>query len=89
MLEISQNLGGNVCQAEQPLYTPNNSSTLDMFSDQKWPNYLPKGVYRIPPEYASMNVYFYFYCVVKRGNCALGINERIKNLLGHKKKHKP
>jgi hypothetical protein len=26
---------------------------------------LPKGVYRTPPENAFMNVYFYFYCVVK------------------------
>ncbi len=38
----------------------------------------PKGVYRTPPENAFMNVYFYFYCVVKCGNRALGINEWIK-----------
>jgi hypothetical protein len=39
---------------------------------------LPKGVYRTPPENAFMNVYFYFYCVIKCGNRALGINEHIK-----------
>jgi hypothetical protein len=45
---------------------------------------------RTPPENAFMNVYFYFYCVVKCGNCTLGINERIKkNLLGHKNEPKP
>jgi hypothetical protein len=51
----------------------------------------PKGVYRTPPENAFMNVYFYFYCVVKCGNRALGINERIKKiiLLGHKNEPKP
>ena len=38
----------------------------------------PKGVRRTPPENPLMNVYFYFYCVVKCGNRALGINERIK-----------
>jgi hypothetical protein len=38
----------------------------------------PKGVYRTPPENAFMNGYFYFYCVVKCGNHALGIHERIK-----------
>jgi hypothetical protein len=37
-----------------------------------------KVVYRTPPENAFMHVYFYFYSVVKCGNCALGINERIK-----------
>jgi hypothetical protein len=36
-----------------------------------------------------MNGYFYLYCVVKCGNCALGINEHIKNLLGHKNEPKP
>jgi hypothetical protein len=40
----------------------------------------PKGVYRTTPENASMNAYFYFYCVVKCQNCALSINEWIKNL---------
>jgi hypothetical protein len=50
----------------------------------------PKGVYRIPPENTCMNVYFYFYCVVKCGNRALGINERLKkSLLGHKNEPKP
>jgi hypothetical protein len=38
----------------------------------------PKGVRRTPPENPLMNVYFYFYCVVKCGNRALGIDERIK-----------
>jgi hypothetical protein len=38
----------------------------------------PKVVRRTPPENAFMNAYFYFYCVVKCGNRALGINERIK-----------
>jgi hypothetical protein len=38
----------------------------------------PKVVYRTPPENAFMNVYFYFYSVVKCGNRALGINEQIK-----------
>jgi hypothetical protein len=38
----------------------------------------PKGVHRTPPENAFMNGYLYFYCVVKCGNHALGINERIK-----------
>jgi hypothetical protein len=38
----------------------------------------PKVVYRTPPENAFMNVYFYFYSVVKCRNRALGINERIK-----------
>jgi hypothetical protein len=37
-----------------------------------------KSVHRTPPENAFMNVYFYFYCVVKCGNRALGINEQIK-----------
>jgi hypothetical protein len=40
----------------------------------------PKVVYRTPPENAFMNVYFYFYSVVKCGNRALGINERIKKI---------
>jgi hypothetical protein len=49
-----------------------------------------KGVRRTPPENAFMNVYFYFYSVVKCGNRALGINERIKkNLLGHENEPKP
>jgi hypothetical protein len=49
----------------------------------------PKVVRRTPPENAFMNAYFYFYCVVKCGNRALGINEQIKNLLGHKNEPKP
>jgi hypothetical protein len=53
---------------------------MDIFYDQKLPNYLPKGVCRTPPENAFMNVYFYFYCVVKCGNHALGINEWIKKI---------
>jgi hypothetical protein len=40
----------------------------------------PKVIYRTPPENAFMNVYFYFYSVVKCGNRALGINERIKKI---------
>jgi hypothetical protein len=40
----------------------------------------PKVVYRTPPENAFMNVYFYFYSVVKCGNRALGITERIKKI---------
>jgi hypothetical protein len=39
-----------------------------------------KGVRRTPPENAFMNEYFYFYCVVKCGNHALGIHERIKRI---------
>jgi hypothetical protein len=58
MLEISQNPGGNGCQAEHPLYTPDISSTMDIFYDQKLPNYLPKGVRITPPENAFMNAYF-------------------------------
>jgi hypothetical protein len=38
----------------------------------------PKGVRRTPQKNAFMNGYFYFYCVVKCGNRALGINERMK-----------
>jgi hypothetical protein len=49
----------------------------------------PKGVHRTPPENSFMNGYFYLYCVVKCGNRALGINEHIKNLLGHKNEPKP
>jgi hypothetical protein len=44
-----------------------------------------KGVHRMPPENASMNAYFYIYCVVNCGNCALGINERIKKSCRTKK----
>jgi hypothetical protein len=45
----------------------------------------PKVVYRTPPENAFMNVYFYFYSVVKCGNHALGINERIKKIFSDTK----
>jgi hypothetical protein len=45
----------------------------------------PKGVYRTPPENAFINVYFYFYCVVKCRNRALGINERIKKIFSDTK----
>jgi hypothetical protein len=45
----------------------------------------PKGVYRTPPQNAFMNVYFYFYSVVKCGNRALGINERIKKIFSNTK----
>jgi hypothetical protein len=45
----------------------------------------PKVVYRTPPENAFMNVYFYFYSVVKCGNRALGINERIKKIFSDTK----
>jgi hypothetical protein len=45
----------------------------------------PKVIYRTPPENAFMNVYFYFYCVVKCGNRALGINERIKKIFSDTK----
>jgi hypothetical protein len=50
----------------------------------------PKGVYTTPPENTFMNEYFYFYSVVKCGNCALGINEGLKkNHLRHKNEPKP
>jgi hypothetical protein len=42
-------------------------------------------VYRTPPENAFMNVYFYFYSVVKCGNRALGINEWIKKIFSDTK----
>jgi hypothetical protein len=45
----------------------------------------PKVIYRTPPENAFMNVYFYFYCVVKCGNRALGIDERIKKIFSDTK----
>jgi hypothetical protein len=45
----------------------------------------PKGVRKTPPENAFMNEYFYFYCVVKCGNRALGINERIKKFFSDTK----
>jgi hypothetical protein len=89
MLEVSQNLGEKGCHAEHPLYSPKISSIMDIFYDQNFQIIFPKGVYRTPPENAFMNVYFYFYCVVKCGNCALGINECIKNLVGHKNEPKP
>jgi hypothetical protein len=44
-----------------------------------------KGVRRTPPENAFMNAYFYFYSVVKCGNRALGINERIKKIFSDTK----
>jgi hypothetical protein len=64
---------------------PNTLSTPPVFP-QLWIYFMikncqiifPKVVYRTPPENAFMNVYFYFYSVVKCGNRALGINERIK-----------
>jgi hypothetical protein len=49
----------------------------------------PKVVYRTPPENAFMNVYFYFYCVVKRGNRALSINECIKKIFLDAKSNEP
>jgi hypothetical protein len=45
----------------------------------------PKVVYRTPPENAFMHVYFYFYSVVKCGNRALSINERIKKIFSDTK----
>jgi hypothetical protein len=45
----------------------------------------PKVVYWTPPENAFMNGYFYFYSVVKCGNRALGINERIKKIFSDTK----
>jgi hypothetical protein len=78
MLELSQNPEGNGCQAKHPLYTPDISSTSHIVYDQKLPNYLPKRCLQNTPENAFMYEYFYFYCVVKCGNRALGINERIK-----------
>jgi hypothetical protein len=45
----------------------------------------PKVVYRTPPENEFMHVYFYFYSVVKCGNHALGINERIKEIFSDTK----
>jgi hypothetical protein len=66
---------------------PNTLSTPPVFP-QLWIYFMiknrqiifPKVVYRTPPENAFMNVYFYFYSVVKCGNRALGINERIKKI---------
>ena len=65
--------------------TPNTLYTAPKFP-QLWIYFMikncqiifPKGVRRTPPENPLMNVYFYFYCVVKCGNRALGIDERIK-----------
>jgi hypothetical protein len=58
---------------------------MDIFYDQKLPNYLLKRCPQNTPENAFMNEYFYFYCVVKCGNCALGINERIKKIFSDTK----
>jgi hypothetical protein len=77
--------------------TPNTLYTPPIFG-QLWIYFMiknrqiifRKGVRRTPPENAFMNEYFYFYSVVKCGNRALGMNERIKkNLLGHKNEPKP
>jgi hypothetical protein len=65
--------------------TPNTLCTPTIFP-QLWIYFMikncqiifPKVIYRTPPENAFMHVYFYFYSVVKCGNRALGINERIK-----------
>jgi hypothetical protein len=57
---------------------------MNIFYDQKSPNYIPKRCPQKTPENAFMNGYFYIYCVAKCGNRALGINECKKNLLRHK-----
>jgi hypothetical protein len=75
MLEISQNLGGH---AKHPLYTPKFPQLWINLMIKNWQIIFPKVIYRTPPENAFMNGYFYFYCVVKCGNRALGINEQIK-----------
>jgi hypothetical protein len=68
-----------------PIFT----EIMDIFYDQKSPNYIPKRCPQNTPENAFMNGYFYIYCVVKYGNRALGNNECVKNLLGHKNKPNP
>jgi hypothetical protein len=58
---------------------------MNIFYDQKLPNYLPKGVHGTSPENAFMNEYFYFYCVVKCRNRALHIHEQIKRIFSDTK----
>jgi hypothetical protein len=58
---------------------------MNIFYDQKSPNYLPKSGLQNTPENAFMHVYFYFYSVVKCGNRALGINGRIKKIFSDTK----
>jgi hypothetical protein len=57
-----------------PIFT----EIMDIFYDQKSPNYIPKRCPQNTPENAFMNGYFYIYCVVKYGNHALGNNEHVK-----------
>jgi hypothetical protein len=86
----------NISQIEITSIFPNTLECTPKFP-QLWINFMikncqiifPKVIYRTPPENAFMNGYFYFNCVVKCGNRGHGINEHIKNLLGHKNKPKP
>jgi hypothetical protein len=84
IMEARSNVG-NFSKTRGKGVTPNTLYTPPIFP-QLWIYFMikncqiifPKGVHRTPPENAFMNVYFYFYCVVKCGNRALGINEPIK-----------
>jgi hypothetical protein len=58
MLEVSQKPGGEMGVRPNTFIHPKISSLMNIFYDQKLPNYLPKGVYRTSPENAFMNVYF-------------------------------
>jgi hypothetical protein len=77
--------GEKGCHAEHPLYAPKFPQLWTYFMIKNRQIIFPKVVYRTPPENAFMNVYFYFYSVVKCGNRALGINERIKKIFSDTK----
>jgi hypothetical protein len=78
--------GGEMGVRPNTLYTPPIFPQLRIYFMIKNRQIIfPKGVYRTPPENAFMNVYFYFYCVLKCGNRALGINERIKKIFSDTK----
>jgi hypothetical protein len=82
-MEAQSNVGNFSKTGGKRGVTPNTLYTLPIFP-QLWIYFMikncqiifPKGVCRTPPENAFMNVYFYFYCVVKCQNCALGVNEQ-------------
>jgi hypothetical protein len=89
MLEISQKLGGKGVMPNT-LYTPPIFPQLWIyFMIKNCQIIIPKGVCRTHPENAFMNAYFYFYCVVKCGNHALGINECIKKIFSDAKSNEP
>jgi hypothetical protein len=78
--------GGEMGVTPNTLYTPPIFPQLWIYFMIKNRQIIfPKVIYRTPPENAFMNVYFYFYCVVKCGNRALGINERIKKIFSDTK----